>query len=104
MLLTVFLVGCGAEASIIEITYPTDTLHAVTSFSAGTEGTAETETEAAETFPLSGNYVLNISSKKFHDIACASVPTIKEKNREEYSGDRAELIARGFAPCKRCNP
>jgi len=98
ILLTVFLLGCGAESSMIEITYPPE--------AASAETTAERETEVntSESVPVSGDYVLNTSSKKFHDPSCSSVPTIKEKNRQEYSGERAALLERGFAPCKRCNP
>ncbi|MBR2435712.1 MAG: hypothetical protein IKB22_09605 [Lentisphaeria bacterium] len=99
VLLTVFLLGCGVESSMIEITYPPET--------ASAETTAENEPEtntSEESVPVTGDYVLNTSSKKFHDPSCSSVPTIKEKNREEYSGERAVLIERGFAPCKRCNP
>lgn len=100
--LTVFLMGCGAEPSMIEITYPPQTtMEANTAFSASD---SVEDTEPTDSPAVSGDYVLNTSSKKFHDPACTSVPTIKEKNREEYSGERAVLIERGFAPCKRCNP
>ena len=49
-------------------------------------------------------YVLNRSSKKFHDPACSSVGKIKEENREYFSGERADLVSRGYEPCKICNP
>ena len=49
-------------------------------------------------------YILNTNTKKFHRPDCSSVSTIKEKNRQEYTGPRDDLIAQGYAPCKRCNP
>ena len=49
-------------------------------------------------------YILNTGSMKFHDPACPSAADIKESNREEFTGSREELIARGFSPCGRCNP
>lgn len=49
-------------------------------------------------------YVLNTSSKKFHYPTCSSVETISEKNREDYSGTRSELIEKGYSPCGRCEP
>ena len=93
---------------------------------AETETTTETETaaesveivstaaEPTETEPLSesaadadaesGDYVLNTNSKKFHFPSCASVETIKPKNKSAYTGAREDLIAQGYLPCKRCNP
>ncbi|MGI6054994.1 MAG: DNA/RNA non-specific endonuclease [Clostridium sp.] len=53
---------------------------------------------------LEETYILNISSKKFHRSGCSSVQEMKEQNREEYAGSREELIRRGYAPCKSCNP
>lgn len=50
------------------------------------------------------DYVLNINTKKFHYPTCDSVSDIKAKNREDYHGNRDEIIAQGYEPCKRCNP
>ncbi len=68
-----------------------------------------TETEplseaAADADAESGDYVLNTNSKKFHFPSCASVETIKPKNKSAYTGAREDLIAQGYLPCKRCNP
>ena len=49
-------------------------------------------------------YILNTSSMKFHDPDCAGAASIKEENREVYTGSREELIAEGYAPCGQCNP
>ena len=65
----------------------------------------ETETDPPQTTPpVTHTYVLNNNSKKFHLPTCSSVNQIKDKNREEFTGDRETLIARGYSPCKRCNP
>ena len=43
-------------------------------------------------------------------FACASaeqvgIPSFGDfLNRQDYAGSRDELIAAGYAPCKRCNP
>ena len=50
------------------------------------------------------NYVRNVKSLKFHRPDCQSVEDMKPKNRQDYAGSRDELIAVGYAPCKRCNP
>ena len=41
---------------------------------------------------------------KFHDPDCSGAASIKEGNRETYTGSREELIAEGYAPCGQCNP
>lgn len=49
-------------------------------------------------------YVLNVSSKKFHLPDCSSVPTIKEKNRRDVHSDREALLSQGYDPCGVCHP
>lgn len=50
------------------------------------------------------NYVINIATDKFHLPNCSGVKTMKETNKEEFCGTRAELIQKGYAPCGSCNP
>lgn len=50
------------------------------------------------------DYILNTNGKKFHYPDCSSVDSIKEKNRQEYSGSRDDLILQGYSPCGKCNP
>lgn len=50
------------------------------------------------------DYVLNTNTKKFHLPSCSSADDIKATNRQEYSGNRDDLIAQGYVPCKRCDP
>ena len=61
------------------------------------DGNAFTEGEVRD-------YVLNISSKKFHLPECSGAMSMSEKNRQDYTGTRELLIAQGFAPCTQCNP
>ena len=49
-------------------------------------------------------YVLNISSKKFHLSTCGSVKTMKPENTEYFTGTREELEELGYAPCGNCKP
>lgn len=50
------------------------------------------------------DYVVNTNTKKFHLPSCSSVKDTKTKNRWNYNGNRDDLIAQGYSPCKRCNP
>lgn len=54
--------------------------------------------------PVTYSYVANRNTMKFHLPDCSSVNDIKESNRINWNGTRDELIAKGYVPCKRCNP
>ncbi len=54
--------------------------------------------------PAVYDYIYNKNTKKFHEIGCASVDQMKDKNKGYFSGDRQELINRGYKPCKNCDP
>ena len=111
--------GDGTMASEVTTTEPTSISMTVPETQApATEPTeaptTEPETEATEaptTEPVTEptedagqHYVLNKNTKKFHYPTCSSAADIKEKNREDYYGDREDLIEEGFEPCKRCEP
>lgn len=49
-------------------------------------------------------YVLNTNTKKFHLPSCSSVKDIKDKNKQEVTCSRDEVIDMGYVTCKRCNP
>ena len=51
-----------------------------------------------------GNYVLNISSMKFHYPDCESVSKMSEKNKMEVDLSREELIEKDYNPCGNCKP
>ncbi len=61
-------------------------------------------TEKADNSTAGQNYVLNTNTKKFHYPSCSSAKQIKDKNRDEYTGTRDELIAMGYSPCGKCHP
>ena len=50
------------------------------------------------------HYVLNTSSMKFHLPDCPGVSNMSEQNKQEYTGSREDLIARGYSPCGTCDP
>lgn len=53
---------------------------------------------------VSSHYVLNTSSKKFHLPECSGVRDIKESNRQDYQGNRDQLLEQGYTPCGLCHP
>lgn len=50
------------------------------------------------------DYILNVNTKKFHYPSCSSVDEMKETNKQPFTGDRKDVIAQGYVPCKRCKP
>ena len=50
------------------------------------------------------DYILNTNTHKFHYPECSSVNSMKETNKEYFSGNREKIISRGYDPCGRCNP
>ena len=50
------------------------------------------------------DYVLNTSSKKFHEPDCSNAKDMKESNKETFHGTREALIQKGYDPCGKCNP
>ena len=65
----------------------------------------EPEPEAIqEPEPQGTDYILNTNTHKFHYPNCSSVGQMKESNKEFFTGSRDDVIARGYDPCKRCNP
>lgn len=50
---------------------------------------------------MSGTYIGNVNSMKFHRTSCSSLP--KESNRIYFSSRYAAVDA-GYVPCKRCSP
>ena len=50
------------------------------------------------------DYILNTNTHKFHYPECSSVDSMKESNKEYFTGSRDEVIARGYDACGRCKP
>lgn len=54
--------------------------------------------------PQETPYILNTNTKKFHYPSCPSVKQMKEKNKQDYTGSREDVISMGYEPCKNCCP
>ena len=51
-----------------------------------------------------GDYVLNVKSRKFHLPDCSGVATMSGDNRQDYTGSRGDLLDMGYEPCGQCKP
>ncbi|MDE7299999.1 MAG: Ig-like domain-containing protein [Lachnospiraceae bacterium] len=47
-------------------------------------------------------YILNISSKIFHKTWCSSVKLMKDSNKRSLESTYAEMVSKGYSPCKKC--
>lgn len=69
------------------------------------DGMLPFENMVADYVKSTGAHVLYRVTPIFEgDNLVASVNEMKAKNREDFTGSRDDVIARGFVPCKRCNP
>lgn len=62
------------------------------------------EPTVTEPEPQGTTYVLNTNTKKFHVPSCYTINQMKESNKQIYTGNRDDVIAQGYDPCKKCNP
>ena len=67
------------------------------------EGDALPE-DSTQKEPEDTRYILNTSSGKFPLPSCSGAASMKEENRQAFSGSREELIAQGYSPCGQCKP
>lgn len=68
------------------------------------EGVGRGTSPAAEGETPETTYVLNTSSKKFHLPDCAGAARIAERNRQETTASRQDLLDQGYTPCGTCQP
>lgn len=63
---------------------------------------AQTDSSTATVDTALAHYVLNTSSKKYHDPSCSAVGKMSEKNRRDFTGTQAELEKEGYTPHTSC--
>ncbi len=93
--------GSSYEKNTSSETKTPDTTHETT-----TEKAPVTEAVTTEGYENKNEltYILNTKTKKFHYRECSSVKKIADKNKQEYTGSRDELIDMGYTPCGNCDP
>jgi competence protein ComEC len=69
-----------------------------------TGASADKKEAAVNKAHITGSYVLNTKSMKFHDPNCYTAEWIKDTNRQEHHGTKGELISRGYIASGICNP
>ena len=50
------------------------------------------------------DYILNVKNKKFHKPDCSAANNISSANKQDFTGTRDQLIAKGYSPCGICKP
>ena len=49
-------------------------------------------------------WAVDTSTKTFHKSTCDEFKKVDYKYRQHYKYKRDEMIAKGYSPCKKCNP
>ena len=103
-----FCVYCYNVQPGIEIDYATGdskaTSNSENAESSNSNSTSYDDSESVVNSNTGNTYILNTNTKKFHYPTCNSVSDMSDKNKQEFSGNRDEIISMGYQPCKRCNP
>ena len=70
----------------------------------GSSSTSANASDTASSSAQQHDYILNVKNKKFHLRTCSAANDIAAANRQDFTGTRDELIAKGYSPCGICNP
>lgn len=94
VLLGILFSLCGIEEADHP---PTDSISAPLS-------TALSESPEADARAGEHTFILNASTKKFHDPDCFSIRLMSESNKVWFVGQREEVLEMGYTPCGHCCP
>lgn len=70
----------------------------------GSSSNSANASDTASSSAQQHDYILNVKNKKFHLPTCSAVNDIAAANRQDFTGARDELIAKGYSPCGICKP
>ena len=103
-----FCVFCYNVQEGIKIDYATGETSLKSGVDTDSDGNNDDKTSVSQKVSDDDNedasYVLNTNTKKFHYPSCSSVKQMSDRNRQDVTESRDELIAEGYSPCKNCNP
>lgn len=73
------------------------------------DGTSSIENESEKPSQMvlndeKNDYILNTNTKKIHYTNCPSVDDIRSENKKDFTGNKKELIGKGYTPCGICEP
>jgi len=110
-----WLCGCGKTP---ETTMPTVDMSILEELEKDNETTEATEAPSVATADLTSifggqrtadqteasTYILNSNTNVFHKPGCSDAEKISNSHKSSYTGDHDDIIAKGYHPCKNCNP
>lgn len=102
-----FNVYCYNAQPGVSINYASGDSELDGSAGTGTQQEPETSVKPEETTPPASSgttYILNTNTHKFHYPSCSSVKKMSDKNKQEFTGTRDEVISMGYDPCGNCHP
>lgn len=81
-----------------------ETVSANTTKALSTTSTTATEPPKTSPAPATYTYVANTNTMVFHYSSCHHVKRINAENRLEITATAEAMKAKGYTPCKTCNP
>ena len=81
---------------------PATTTQAPTTTTRAPATTTSTVPVVTTQSPQGITYILNTNTKKIHRTTCRHVSSIKDSNRQSFSGDINSLYGQGYVNCKTC--
>ncbi len=100
-----FNVFCYNNQPGVEIDYADGTSRALEDTSSIVSDTKpDADKQDSSNNAAEATYILNTNTKKFHKPDCSSLSSMKEENKETFTGNRNELTQQGYEACKNCNP
>jgi DNA-entry nuclease len=100
----VFSVYCYDVQPSIYIDYATGKSHQIDDDVSSDTSETEDSSETATTSSDESTYILNTNAMKIHRSDCSAASRMSDYNRQEYTGDIADLIAEGYTTCGLCKP
>ena len=70
----------------------------------GSDDEASSNSIGSQSASEQQDYILNVKNKKFHKPDCSAASDISSANKQDFTGTRDQLIARGYSPCGICKP
>jgi DNA-entry nuclease len=99
-----FNVFCYNVQPGVAINYSTGASHSRHSSSDSSSGSQSSSSGSSSHSSAAHTYILNSNTGKFHRPSCSSVKLMKDSNKIKFHGTRKQAIAKGYSPCKNCDP
>ncbi|MBO7303079.1 MAG: DNA/RNA non-specific endonuclease [Clostridia bacterium] len=90
--------------SSLETAKTTTTTNTNTNNTTSNKTNSNSNTSGKNTTANQTQYILNTKGKKIHKTTCKSASSIREANKQTYTGSLDSLVKQGYTACGNCKP